>query len=70
MATSGKIYVVSQKAGDAALERLVRASNSIQALRHVVADTMTVTLATQDGLVRLIAAGVKVEDAKGEADHV
>lgn len=54
-----RIYYVHPKLpGDGA--RLVRATNAAQALRHVVRDTLTVELATQEDLVRLLGAGVKV----------
>ena len=43
--------------------RLVRAPNAAQALRHVAADTLHVAVASQDDLVELVEAGVKVESA-------
>ena len=46
--------------------RLVRAANASQALRHVARDTLAVAVASQDNLVALIAAGVKVETAGEE----
>lgn len=62
---SVRIYHVHSKLpGDGA--RLVRAANAAQALRHVVRDTLTVELATQDDLVRLLGRGVKVEAVNAE----
>ena len=49
--------------------RLVRAPNPAQALRHVAADTLAVAVATQDDLVRLVAAGVQVEQSGRETDE-
>ena len=63
-----RIYYVHPKLpGDGA--RLVRATNAAQALRHVVRDTLTVELATQNDLVRLLGAGVKVEAANAEDEQ-
>jgi hypothetical protein len=59
MATTTRIYTVFGKDEQA---RLVRAPNSAQALRHVAADTLTVEVASQDQLVTLASAGVKVEE--------
>lgn len=61
--TTDRIYVVSPKAAEGAekpARRLVRAPNQAQALRHVAKD-LQVTVASQDDLVELVAAGVKVE---------
>lgn len=44
-------------------ERIVRAKNEAQAIRHVVADTLTVERATMDDAIRI----GKIETAKGEA---
>lgn len=43
--------------------RLVRAANINAALRHVASDLLYAELATQDALVSLSIAGVKVEEA-------
>lgn len=60
-----RIYHVRPKLpGDGA--RLVRATNAAQALRHVVTDTLTVELASQEDLVRLLGAGIKVEAVNAE----
>lgn len=47
----------------ATFTRLVRAPNAAQALRHVATDTLHCQVASQDDLVELIEAGVKVETA-------
>lgn len=68
MATN-RIYVVSARTprvGES-LSRLVRAANASQAFRHVAEDTLAVALASQDDLIDLTAAGVKVENANGDA---
>lgn len=67
---AGRIYVVTRKlpvlGGVEANNRLVRAGNPSQALRHVAENTLSVGVASQDELVELTAAGVKVENAKTE----
>jgi hypothetical protein len=66
-----RIYVVSRRSpqlgGPEANNRLVRAPTSSQALRHVAENTLAVAVATQDQLVELAAAGVKVENAKQDS---
>ena len=59
-----RIYKVAAKDGSAA--RLVRATNQATALRHVVDDTLTVGVPSQDELVELASKGVKVETTKPE----
>ena len=54
-----KVYIATDRYGD---ERLVRAYTSADALRHVT-PTFTVTLADQDDIILLMAAGVAVETA-------
>jgi hypothetical protein len=49
------------------VERLVRAKNQAQAIKHVVADTLTVAVAGIDDAMRIASAGGKVEIAKEEA---
>ena len=49
--------------GPAKRERLVRAKNEAAALRHVVADTITIARASIDDAMRLAAQGAKVEQA-------
>lgn len=69
MATPQRIYRVANFIADVDADtgrtftRLVRAPNAAQALRHVAADTLNVAVASQDDLVELIEAGVKVESA-------
>jgi hypothetical protein len=64
MATASRIYIVAviDPAGKPE-QRLVRAVNSAQAWRHIADSRITVDLATQDELVELASAGVKVEEA-------
>jgi hypothetical protein len=45
-------------------ERIVRAKNEAAALKHVVADTITIDRATIDDAMRLAGQGGKVEEAK------
>ena len=54
-----KVFVVTDRDGN---ERLVRAYTSADALRHVT-PTFHVTLADQDDIILLMAAGVAVETA-------
>jgi hypothetical protein len=61
--TTTRIYLVTQTAEPTKQGRLVRAQNQAQALRHVTADTLQASVAGQDDLVRLVAAGVAVETA-------
>lgn len=63
-----KIYLVTTVGNsDVRKRRLVRASNATQAWRRVAEELVTVDMATQDELVELAAAGVKVEDANAPA---
>jgi hypothetical protein len=60
------IYTVANKKAETGTNpRLVDAANKAQALKHV-ADDFEVEVPTQTALVKLVQAGVKVEDAKGE----
>ena len=67
MAAAQRIYLVRNLCADAdadngiASHHLVRAPNAAQALRHVAAGTLNVGVASQDDLVELVEAGVKVE---------
>ena len=65
MAAASRIYIITPKDISDANPRLVRAANAPRALRHV-ADDFIVEVASQDDLVRLVAAGTRVEIA-GEA---
>ena len=70
MATS-RIYLVTTIGNaDGRKNRLVRAGNANQAWRHVAADLITADLASQDELVELIAAGVKVETIVAEQQEL
>lgn len=53
-----RIYVVKNSTGE---ERLIEANNQAQALSYAVKTTMTVELASQSELVRLVTEGVTVE---------
>lgn len=66
--TATRIYAVTNK--ETGFEHLVRAANQAQAIRHAARNQFAVEVATQDQLVELIAAGVKVEEAVTEADVV
>lgn len=59
-----RIYLVSN-GKDA---RLVRASNQAQAVRHVVRNTFTASVASQDELVDALGKGIKVEDASEDGE--
>jgi hypothetical protein len=72
MAAPQRIYrvanaLVEDAATGGAFTRLVRAPNAAQALRHVATDTLSVAVASQDDLVELIEAGVKVESVREQA---
>lgn len=56
-----RIYVVHHKHSKAS--KLIRATNQSQAVRHVTEDEYDCRVAQQDDLVRLVAEGVKVENA-------
>ena len=53
-----RIYLV----GTGQQVRLVRAPNRAQALAHVARSTIAVSVASQDDLVKMLTAGIKVED--------
>lgn len=61
--TDVRIYTVRQ---DGQEPRLVRAPNKAQAVRHVVASTVTASVATQDEIAELCAEGTRVETAGDE----
>lgn len=58
-----RIYVVNDTRANPTRNRLVRASNRAQALRHVAQDAFAVDVASQNTLVHLLSHGVPVEDA-------
>ncbi len=59
-----RIYVVRHEFSKTS--RLVRASNAAQAIKHATHSDFTCSVATQDDLVRLVAEGVTVENARGD----
>lgn len=67
MSTPQRIYLVRNLLVDEdadtgqPMHRLVRAPNAAQAVRHVAADTLSASVASQDDLVLLIGRGIKVE---------
>lgn len=63
---TSRIYIVRNGASD---PRLVRAPNQAQALRHIV-KPYKAEVASQDDLIAALGNGVKVEDAKDEAEGV
>lgn len=64
MATQTRTYTVTDKdTGDA---RLVRATHPSHALMHVARGAYDVRVSTQDDLIEMLPAGVKVEDIKHE----
>ncbi len=68
MATTKRIYQVSDAAAASdVMPRLVRAATQAQAVSHAVRTRFTAEVPSQDGLVALVAAGVKVEEAGEEA---
>lgn len=65
MAIPTRIYKVVPQA-DIGAARLVCASHPSHALRHVVADTFAVTVATQDDMVAAFERGIKIETIGAE----
>jgi hypothetical protein len=60
-------YVIeSKKPETASAPRLVEAGNQAQALRHVVADVLSVRLAEPADFIKLTKAGVECETVKEE----
>ncbi len=71
-APTTRIYVVNDSRRDPLRNRLVRATNRAQALRHVAQDSFTVDIATQNTLVFLVGQGVPVEECRPDgpdAEH-
>lgn len=62
MAGESRIYKVETPNG----ARLVRAQNRVQAVNHVARATIKGEVASQDDLIELVGAGVKVEDVGDE----
>lgn len=61
-----RIYKVNTPSGS----RLVKAPNKVQAVNHIARSTITAELASQDDLVSLTCANVKVELAGEESESV
>ena len=59
-----RIYVVRYNENEKAY--LIRATSASQAIRHVTRKFYDAVIPTQDDLVSLISAGIKVEDAVKE----
>jgi hypothetical protein len=66
MDAATRIYVIAPKGISDIKPRLVRAVNAARALHHV-ADEFGFEVASQDDLVRLVAAGTRVEVAGTKA---
>jgi hypothetical protein len=67
MSTPTRIYLVAGTDPVAPVpDRLVRAANPSQALRHVAQSKYVVTVASQDDLVNALTTAVVVETAGGE----
>jgi hypothetical protein len=56
--------IITKLDSDTKTERIVRAKNAAAALKHVVADTITLRAAAIDDAMRLANAGGKVEVAE------
>jgi hypothetical protein len=65
MADNRRVYVVHHK--HSKTSRLVRAANQSQAIRHATEEDYDCKVASQDDCIRLVAEGVKVENAGGAA---
>jgi len=66
---STRIYLVKEVGGnnDEPSERLVRAGNQAQAVKHVVGKRFTAKVATQDDLARMLPEGAEIVSA-GESN--
>jgi len=62
---STRIYLVSETDGD---ERLVRASNQSQAVKHAVGSRFSAKVASQDDLARMLPEGAAIENS-GETEE-
>ncbi len=58
---STRIYLVTDR--DTQTQRLIRATNQAQAVRHAAQSRFDIQVASQDTLVKLLDAGQKVESA-------
>jgi hypothetical protein len=73
MAAPTRVYIVGPKVkadGAPDTRRLVRATHPSHALRHVADDELFVTVASQDDLIELLAAGAAVEALKPEQTEI
>lgn len=61
---STRIYLVTNRNND--VQQLVRANSQAQAIRHVVKNDYSATVAAQESIVSLLGAGQKVLDAGAE----
>lgn len=59
-----RIYLVTNRADSS--QRLVRAANQAQAVRHVARDTITAAVAAQETLVEMLLGGHDVEDTRAD----
>jgi hypothetical protein len=59
---ANRIYLVKNK--NTGVERLVRAVSRSEAVRFVARTSLESNAASQDDLVRLVAAGTAIEDSK------
>ena len=62
---STRIYLVTDRETQA--KRLIRAGSQAQAIRHAVQGRFEATVASQDDLLGLLAAGQAVESAAPQA---
>lgn len=62
-----RIYLVTER--DNSAKRLVRAVSQAAARNHVVRETLSVRVASQEALVSLLGSGRAVEDAGVEQQH-
>lgn len=58
---STRIYLVTDR--DTQTRRLIRAANQAQAVRHAAQSRFDIQVASQNDLVKLLAAGQTVESA-------
>ena len=61
---SNRIYVVTVEDGKNGSRHLVRAATAAQAIRQVAHPMFSAKVASQDELIELTEAGIKVQEAK------
>ena len=61
MSTLTRIYLVTD--AETKKQRLIRATNQPQAVRHAARNKFSVEVASQDTLVSLVVTGCQVEEA-------